>query len=72
MFRYEEDGEEDAAPEPSPAVHEGQPPPPGTAAHPADPSNSAAAGAATTEEEEYYEDEGGFRQPPCPSCNQSC
>jgi len=50
--RYDEDGEEDAAPEPSPAVH--PEPTHGTAAHP-EPAQPAEHSA----EEEFYEDEGG-------------
>lgn len=52
--RYDEDGEEDAAPEPSPAVH---PPAPGTAAHP----EAAEAAEPSAEEEEFREDEGALK-----------
>ena len=54
--RYEEDGEEDATPEPSPAVHDPLAPP-GTASHPA-PSDAAAEAKPATDEDEFYEDEG--------------
>ena len=63
LHSYEEDGEEDAAPEPSPALHDA--PTPGTAAQPA-----AAAAAAPQEpelsaEEEFYDDDDGTALKSC-------